>query len=101
MMDANDIVLNGMLSNMLAEKGIEGAPCVSAASALLSQPGLEAYSSTWDQLQQSLACIHTDLLVLLFRSELAFGLRRASRQAIKDFEEAFSLAACNARALNL
>ena len=64
-----------------ARKSLQGAPSASAASVL--QPaghGLEPYTTPSDRMQQALASLHTDILLLLFRAELALGLRKETKK---------------------
>ena len=62
----------------LAERGLQGAPSASVSSVLASH--LAPYTTPFDATHQALACVHTDTLLLLFRGELALGLRKETKK---------------------
>ena len=70
-----------------AEKGIHGAPSLSAASVLQPAGGPEPYSSADDALQHHLASANAELLLWLLRTELRRGLERAEQAAISEHKQ--------------
>lgn len=74
-----------------AEKGIDGAPSVSAASVLQPEDGPAPFMSAShkaDLVQRNLASSHVELLVWLLRTELLRGKQRAERTAVVEFDHA-------------
>ena len=74
-----------------AEKGIDGAPSVSAASVLQPEGGPAPFagaSHKSDMAQRNLASSHVELLVWLLRTELRRGIQRAGATAAVDFGRA-------------
>ena len=58
------------------------------AGATVLQPkgGPLPYVTAADGLQQSLACLHADLFVALFRAELRLGIQRSEAAAAREFD---------------
>ena len=74
-----------------AEKGIDGAPSVSAASVLQPEGGPAPFAGSShksDMVQRNLASSHVELLVWLLRTELRRGIQRAGATAAVDFGKA-------------
>ena len=74
-----------------AEKGIDGAPSVSAASVLQPEGGPAPFAGSShksDMVQRNLASSHVELLVWLLRTELRRGIQRASATAAVEFGQA-------------
>ena len=72
-----------------AEKGIDGAPSVSAASVLQPEGGPAPFagaSHKSDMVQRELAASHVELLVWLLRAELRRGIQRAAAAAAVEFD---------------